>query len=183
MAKLSDHAYKTKENETKNTENPGKEEEESRRQAKLHRRYTSTPPSFLPSPSPKSHRIVFADAARTDGPWWWSRFCSFLRSLAEFRPPPHTPPAVPMKITAILVLKSPGDASASASSTGGEQPVVLANASDVSRFGFFQRPAAREFIVFVARTVALRTAAGSRQTVQHEGTPGDQLFTPFSPVV
>jgi synaptobrevin family protein YKT6 len=79
-----------------------------------------------------------------------------------------------MKITALLVLKSPGDPAA-ASSAGGEQKqqqaVVLANASDVSRFGFFQRPAAREFIVFVARTVALRTAAGSRQTVQHEGTP------------
>ncbi|XP_051228510.1 VAMP-like protein YKT61 [Lolium perenne] len=76
-----------------------------------------------------------------------------------------------MKITALLVLKSPGDPAA-ASSAGGEQKqqqaVVLANASDVSRFGFFQRPAAREFIVFVARTVALRTAAGSRQTVQHE---------------
>jgi synaptobrevin family protein YKT6 len=78
-----------------------------------------------------------------------------------------------MKITALLVLKSPGE-SASAASVGGEQQqqaLVLANASDVSRFGFFQRPAAREFIVFVARTVALRTAAGSRQTVQHEGTP------------
>ena len=111
---------------------------------------------------------------------------SFLHYIAESRPPPHTPPAVPMKITAILVLKSPGDASASASSTGGEQqqqqPVVLANASDVSRFGFFQRPAAREFIVFVARTVALRTAAGSRQTVQHEGTPAAQLLITPSPL-
>ena len=46
---------------------------------------------------------------------------------------------------------------------------MLANASDVTRFGFFQRPAAREFIVFVARTVALRTRAGTRQTVQHQG--------------
>jgi synaptobrevin family protein YKT6 len=77
-----------------------------------------------------------------------------------------------MKITAILVLKSQGDASASSSGGGAgeqQQAVVLANASDVSRFGFFQRPAAREFIVFVARTVALRTAVGRRQTVQHEG--------------
>ncbi|XP_066310727.1 VAMP-like protein YKT61 [Miscanthus floridulus] len=71
-----------------------------------------------------------------------------------------------MKITALLVLKSPGDSSAS----GGEQQqtVVLANASDVSHFGYFQRAAAREFILFVARTVALRTPAGSRQNVQHE---------------
>jgi synaptobrevin family protein YKT6 len=78
-----------------------------------------------------------------------------------------------MKITALLVLKSPGDSSASASASasgGGEQAVVLANASDVSHFGYFQRAAAREFILFVARTVALRTPAGSRQNVQHEGT-------------
>ncbi|KAM3336278.1 hypothetical protein ACQJBY_030329 [Aegilops geniculata] len=82
-----------------------------------------------------------------------------------------------MKITALLVLRSPGDASSSSSSvtagggTGGGEPqqaAVLANASDVTRFGFFQRPAAREFIVFVARTVALRTRAGTRQTVQHQ---------------
>ncbi|WVZ67286.1 hypothetical protein U9M48_016387 [Paspalum notatum var. saurae] len=79
-----------------------------------------------------------------------------------------------MKITALLVLKSPGDSSSSSSSTGAaggeQQAVVLANASDVSHFGFFQRTAAREFITFVARTVALRTPAGRRQSVQHEGT-------------
>ncbi|TKW19019.1 hypothetical protein SEVIR_5G470250v4 [Setaria viridis] len=76
-----------------------------------------------------------------------------------------------MKITALLVLKSPGDSSASSSSASGggeQQAVVLANASDVSHFGYFQRPAAREFILFVARTVALRTPAGRRQSVQHE---------------
>jgi len=72
-----------------------------------------------------------------------------------------------MKITALLVLKSPGDSS---SSGGGEQQaVVLANASDVSHFGYFQRSAAREFIVFVARTVSQRTQPGQRQSVQHEG--------------
>jgi synaptobrevin family protein YKT6 len=82
-----------------------------------------------------------------------------------------------MKITALLVLKSPGG-SASASASGGReeeqqrppQAVVLANASDVSHLGYFQRPAAREFVVFVARTVALRTPAGRRQSVQHQGT-------------
>jgi synaptobrevin family protein YKT6 len=77
-----------------------------------------------------------------------------------------------MKITALLVLKSPGG-SASASASGGreqQQAVVLANASDVSHLGYFQRPAAREFVVFVARTVALRTPAGRRQSVQHQGT-------------
>ncbi|KAL6613757.1 hypothetical protein ACP70R_036027 [Stipagrostis hirtigluma subsp. patula] len=80
-----------------------------------------------------------------------------------------------MKITALLVLKSPGDSSSSSSapsSSGGaeQQAVVLANATDVSHFGYFQRPAAREFILFVARTVAVRTPPGRRQSVQHEGT-------------
>ncbi|GAB2289110.1 VAMP-like protein ykt61 [Dionaea muscipula] len=64
-----------------------------------------------------------------------------------------------MKITAILVLRcKPGD----------ENPVILANASDVSHFGYFQRSSVREFIVFVSRTVAKRTQPGQRQTVQHE---------------
>ena len=85
-----------------------------------------------------------------------------------------------MKITALLVLKSPGDSSSSSSSGGGEQQaVVLANAADVSHFGYFQRPAAREFIVFVARTVALRTPAGRRQSVQHEGTSTSLPLPPF----
>ena len=83
-----------------------------------------------------------------------------------------------MKITALLVLKSPGDSSSS-SGGGEQQAVVLANASDVSHFGYFQRPAAREFIVFVARTVALRTPAGRRQSVQHEGTSTSLPLPPF----
>ncbi|XP_073013129.1 VAMP-like protein YKT61 isoform X2 [Typha latifolia] len=71
-----------------------------------------------------------------------------------------------MKITALLVLKcsSTGDSS----SGGSTDPVVLANASDVSHFGYFQRNAAKEFILFVGRTVAKRTAPGQRQSVQHE---------------
>lgn len=64
-----------------------------------------------------------------------------------------------MKITAILVVKATDSSS---------DPVVLANATDVSHFGFFQRNAAREFIVFASRTVAKRTPAGQRQSVQHE---------------
>ncbi|KAJ0976798.1 hypothetical protein J5N97_012272 [Dioscorea zingiberensis] len=65
-----------------------------------------------------------------------------------------------MKITALLVLK------ADSSSSG--DPVVLANATDVSHFGYFQRSAAREFILFVGRTVAKRTPPAQRQSVQHE---------------
>ncbi|CAN1328241.1 VAMP-like protein YKT61 [Linum perenne] len=64
-----------------------------------------------------------------------------------------------MKITALLVLKCNPDSS---------DPIVLSNSSDVSRFGYFQRPSIREFIVFVGRTVAKRTPPGQRQSVQHE---------------
>ncbi|WVZ15747.1 hypothetical protein V8G54_013313 [Vigna mungo] len=64
-----------------------------------------------------------------------------------------------MKITALLVLKCTGE---------GSDPVILANASDVSHFGYFQRHSVREFIVFVGRTVAKRTPQGQRQSVQHE---------------
>lgn len=64
-----------------------------------------------------------------------------------------------MKITAILVVKC---------SDSSSDPVVLANATDVSHFGFFQRHAAKEFIIFAARTISKRTAAGQRQSVQHE---------------
>uniref|UniRef100_J3L662 Longin domain-containing protein n=1 Tax=Oryza brachyantha TaxID=4533 RepID=J3L662_ORYBR len=81
-----------------------------------------------------------------------------------------------MKITALLVLKPSSSGAGGSSSTapvgggsGGAEAVVLANATDVSHFGFFQRSAAREFIVFVARTVAQRTQPGQRQSVQHEG--------------
>ncbi|KAL7237583.1 hypothetical protein ACSBR2_003813 [Camellia fascicularis] len=64
-----------------------------------------------------------------------------------------------MKITALLVLKCNPD---------GSDPTILANASDVTRFGYFQRPSVREFIVFVGRTVRKRTPPGQRQSVQHE---------------
>ncbi|KAK3162572.1 hypothetical protein QOZ80_1BG0091080 [Eleusine coracana subsp. coracana] len=77
-----------------------------------------------------------------------------------------------MKITALLVLKpSSGAGGSSSTSSGGgsgSEAVVLANGTDVSHFGYFQRNAAREFIVFVARTVAQRTPPGQRQSVQHE---------------
>ncbi|CAL4960284.1 unnamed protein product [Urochloa decumbens] len=75
-----------------------------------------------------------------------------------------------MKITALLVLKPTTSGAGSSSSGGASAPeaVVLANATDVSHFGYFQRSAAREFIVFVARTVAQRTQPGQRQSVQHE---------------
>ena len=71
-----------------------------------------------------------------------------------------------MKITALLVLKCNPE---------GTDPVILANALDVSHFGYFQRSSVKEFIVFVARTVASRTPPSQRQSVQHEG-PRSLLF-------
>ncbi|PPR87245.1 hypothetical protein GOBAR_AA33447 [Gossypium barbadense] len=68
-----------------------------------------------------------------------------------------------MKITSLLVLKCNPE---------GSDPIILANATDVSHFGYFQRSSVREFIVFVARTVAKRTPPGQRQSVQHEGGEG-----------
>lgn len=74
-----------------------------------------------------------------------------------------------MKITAILLLRAvPG---------GGADPVVLANASDVSQFGYFQRSSAKEFILFVARTIANRTPGGQRQSVQQDGLSLDPRRT------
>lgn len=64
------------------------------------------------------------------------------------------------KITALLVLKCIPE---------GSDPVILANDSDLSSFGFFQRLSVKEFIVFVGRTVAKRSPPGQRQSVQHEG--------------
>ena len=65
-----------------------------------------------------------------------------------------------MKITALLVLKAAPETT---------DPVILANASDVSHFGYFQRSSVKEFVVFVGRTVASRTPPSQRQSVQHEG--------------
>ncbi|XP_074270272.1 VAMP-like protein YKT61 [Silene latifolia] len=64
-----------------------------------------------------------------------------------------------MKITALVILKINGN---------DENPTILANASDLSNFGYFQKSSIREFIVFVSRTVAKRTPPGQRQSVQHE---------------
>ncbi|XP_010453140.1 PREDICTED: VAMP-like protein YKT61 [Camelina sativa] len=64
-----------------------------------------------------------------------------------------------MKITALLVFKC---------APVSTEPVILANASDVSHFGFFQRSSVKEFVVFVGRTVASRTPPSQRQSVQHE---------------
>ena len=49
-----------------------------------------------------------------------------------------------------------------------ENAVFLAQAYDVSSFGFFQRSSVKEFIKFFSRTLLQRTPPGRRQTVEHE---------------
>ncbi|CAO2839608.1 unnamed protein product [Amaranthus hypochondriacus] len=66
-----------------------------------------------------------------------------------------------MKITAIILLKTN-------SNSPDEDPIILADASDVTHFGYFQRSSIRQFILFISRTVAKRTRPGVRCSLQHE---------------
>jgi synaptobrevin family protein YKT6 len=49
-----------------------------------------------------------------------------------------------------------------------EQPLMLANAFDLSSFGYFQRSSVKEFMIFFCRTLMQRTARSQRQSVDHE---------------
>mmetsp|Transcript_11767 Transcript_11767/g.32067 ORF Transcript_11767/g.32067 Transcript_11767/m.32067 type:complete len:202 (+) Transcript_11767:1825-2430(+) len=64
-----------------------------------------------------------------------------------------------MKLTGIALLRWNGQDT---------PPTVLGSAIDVNNFGYFQRPAVREGIVFIARTIVQRTQPGQRQTVKTE---------------
>ncbi|RNF01719.1 vesicle-associated membrane protein [Trypanosoma rangeli] len=50
-----------------------------------------------------------------------------------------------------------------------KEPVICSLAVDVSSFGFFQRNAAREFIVFLTRTVANRVTKGAKTQITENG--------------
>uniref|UniRef100_A0A453P3V6 Uncharacterized protein n=1 Tax=Aegilops tauschii subsp. strangulata TaxID=200361 RepID=A0A453P3V6_AEGTS len=70
----------------------------------------------------------------------------------------------------LVVLKPSAGGTAGSFSSGGQgsEALLLANATDVSHFGFFRCSATCELIVIVARTVAQRTLPGQRQSFQHE---------------
>jgi len=72
-----------------------------------------------------------------------------------------------MKITSILIMKD--------SET---DPIILANAMDLTSFGYFQRGTVKEMMVFVSRTIAKRTPPGRRQSVEHEGEAGTSSSCP-----
>jgi synaptobrevin family protein YKT6 len=67
--------------------------------------------------------------------------------------------AAKMKLYSIIVLKVlPGDA----------DPVICSSAVDVSDIGFFQRSSAKEFLLFLSRTIAKRITIGSRTQVNEK---------------
>ncbi|QLL32395.1 hypothetical protein HG536_0C05640 [Torulaspora globosa] len=49
---------------------------------------------------------------------------------------------------------------------GGERALELTEVKDLSQFGFFERSSVGQFMTFFAETVATRTAAGQRQSVE-----------------
>lgn len=76
-----------------------------------------------------------------------------------------------MKLYSIIFFKrltataasNPADASSASNS------IILSSAIDVSSFGYFQRSSAREFIIFLSRTVAGRVALGAKTQVTENG--------------
>ena len=67
-----------------------------------------------------------------------------------------------MKITSLSLFRYMGEHG---------EPVKLANAQDLSNFGYFERSTVKEMLVFVSRTIVKRTQPGQRQSVQHNGAP------------
>ncbi|CCW69416.1 unnamed protein product [Phytomonas sp. Hart1] len=67
-----------------------------------------------------------------------------------------------MKLFALLILKT--------FPQGIEKdPMICSSAIDVTSFGFFQRGSAKEFIIFLSRTVAKRVASGTKTQIIQDG--------------
>jgi synaptobrevin family protein YKT6 len=64
-----------------------------------------------------------------------------------------------MKLFGLCVLRTFGD---------GRDPVICSSAIDVSTFGFFQRNSAREFLVFMSRTLAKRVGPNTKTQVTQD---------------
>jgi synaptobrevin homolog YKT6 len=64
-----------------------------------------------------------------------------------------------MKVTALSVWKWQGQ---------NQDPVVLGKAEDVEEFGYFQRSAVREMLMFISKTIVARTQPGQRQSVEQD---------------
>lgn len=64
-----------------------------------------------------------------------------------------------MKIVSLMLLRALQD---------DEEPSVLCSAYDVESFGYFQRASAKQFALFVSKTVAKRVDLGQRSCIEHE---------------
>lgn len=51
---------------------------------------------------------------------------------------------------------------------GGEDPIPLVAASDLTSFGYFQRQGVKEMLTFFSKTFTKRTQPGQRQSITHE---------------
>ncbi|CAH7688867.1 Longin-like domain-containing protein [Phakopsora pachyrhizi] len=61
--------------------------------------------------------------------------------------------------------------------------IPVAQASDLSSFGFLQRSSVGEFLNFLSKTVAERTASGQRQSVQENNHTAHSYFKPIDNLV
>lgn len=71
-----------------------------------------------------------------------------------------------MKLLALLILKP---LLGLPEGEDGRGPIVCSSAIDVSSVGYFQRNAAKEFIILLSRTVAKRATAGTKTQVIQNG--------------
>mmetsp|Transcript_13740 Transcript_13740/g.29008 ORF Transcript_13740/g.29008 Transcript_13740/m.29008 type:complete len:200 (+) Transcript_13740:158-757(+) len=62
-----------------------------------------------------------------------------------------------MKVVGITILR-----------VGGDDPVPLSMACDLSSYGFFQRQGVKEMLTFFSKTFTKRTEPGQRQSITHE---------------
>jgi len=64
-----------------------------------------------------------------------------------------------MKVLDIAILNT---------TAGGEEPIPLVAATDLSSFGYFQRQGVKEMLTFFSKTFTKRTQSGQRQSITHE---------------
>lgn len=65
-----------------------------------------------------------------------------------------------MKVISIAIVRTGSDLN---------EPIPLSVTNDLSTFGFFQRQAVKEMLMFLTKTFMKRTEPGQRQSIEHEG--------------
>jgi len=64
-----------------------------------------------------------------------------------------------MKVLDITILNT---------TAGGDEPIPVTAATDLSSFGYFQRQGVKEMLTFFSKTFTKRTQPGQRQSITHE---------------